>query len=416
MTSRLRTRTIFAVIVFAVSGAAVAGDDAPIWSVSGYGTLGVVHSSDDEADYIAETFLPNGPGHTRDWSADVDSRFALQVTANVTPKLSAVVQFISEQRFDGSYQPTTEWANLIYRFTPDFNVRVGRFVQPTFLFADTRNVAYTYPWVRPPTELYDLVPVTHNDGIGVFYRMQLGGGVIETLEASYGELDIHLPDRLGDGDTKARDSISLMSTTEYGAATLRISYHQVDLTVEEFGLLFDAFRQFGPEGVAIANRYDVDGDRAEFVGVGLNYDPGQWFAIGEWGAIDSHNVLGKSDAWYLSGGYRFGTFTPYVAYARLNYRDMTSDPGLTLSSLPPPLAGAGAGLNGALNGILAGAAGQKTVTLGLRWDFMRNVAFKAQYEFIDRDDGSPGTFGNLQPGFEPGGDAGLFSASLNVVF
>jgi hypothetical protein len=47
---------------------------------------------------------------------------------------------------------------------------------------------------------------------------------------------------------------------------------------------------------------------------------------------------------------------------------------------------------------------------------MRGLALKVQYEFIDRDDGSPGTFGNLQPGFEPGGRADLFSASVNFVF
>jgi hypothetical protein len=47
---------------------------------------------------------------------------------------------------------------------------------------------------------------------------------------------------------------------------------------------------------------------------------------------------------------------------------------------------------------------------------MASVAFKVQYELIDRDDGSPGTFGNLQPGFAPGGDVDLVSASINFVF
>ena len=399
------------------TGAAVAATDSetPFLSVHGYGTLGVVHSDDDQADYTVDFSRPNGPGHTREWSADVDSRIALQLSARITPKLSAVVQFLAEQRYNNSYHPTTEWANLKYQFTPDFSVRVGRFVQPTFLFADTRKVGYTYAWVRPPAEVYGLVPVSHNDGIEISYRQHYGG-FVHTLNASYGNLDIKLPERIGGESTRAEDTFSAMSTTEYGATTFRLSYHQTQLTVEDLGLLFDAFRQFGPEGVAIADRYDVDYDRLETVSLGVNYDPGKWFAIGEWGMADRHNVLGKSSAWYLSGGYRFGALTPYMSFARLNYEDMTSDPGLTLSSIPPPLVGVAAGLNGALNGILSAAAGQKTTTLGLRWDFMNGVALKVQYQVINRDDGSPGTFANLQPSFEPGGNANLFSASIDFVF
>ena len=417
MTGRLRVCMMLFVFACVCSGGAVAATEhkRPLLSIHGYGTLGVVHSSDDKADYVVDAFRPNGAGHTQSWSWAVDSRLGLQVTAEITPKLSAVWQVISEQRYDNSYHPTTEWANLKYQFTPNFAVRIGRFVQPTFLFADTRKVAYTYPWVRPPTEVYNLVPVSHNDGVDVSYRMQFGK-IVQTLEAAYGNLDINSPDRLGGEKSEAEDTFSVKSTTEYGAAMLYISYHQTHLTVVDINPLFDAFRQFGSEGVAIAERYDPDGDLLEFVGIGVKYDPGRWFAIGEWGMEDTHNALGKSTAWYLSGGYRFGSVTPYATFAKLNYTDMTADPGLTLSSLPPELAGPATELNAALNDILGGAAAQETITLGLRWDFMRNVAFKMQYEFIDRDDGSPGTFGNLQPGFKPGGKADLFSASINFVF
>nr|WP_197911748.1 porin [Kineobactrum salinum] len=390
-------------------------EGTPFLSINGYGTLGVVHSNDDKADYIGDLLRPNGAGYTRSWSADIDSRIGLQALAGITPKLSVVVQLVSEQRYDNSYRPTTEWANVKYEFTPDFSVRIGRFVQPTFLFADTRKVAYTYPWVRPPTEVYRLVPTSHNDGVDVSYSVQFGE-LVQTLVASYGNLDAQSPDRLGGGKSEGRDTFSAMSTTEYGSATLRISYHQTHLTIVDFNSLFDAFRQFGTEGMEIADRYDSDGDRVKFLGIGINYDPGQWFVIGEAGAVDYQNVLGKSTAWYISAGYRFGTLTPYASFAKLNYTDMTSDPGLTLSSLPPHLVGPAAGLNAGLNDILGRAAAQETTTVGLRWDFMQNVALKLQYEFIQRDDGSPGTFGNPQPGFEPGGDVDLFSASINFVF
>ncbi|WP_136255991.1 porin [Onishia niordana] len=417
MTRRLYARLVLSLLTGVCSGGVVAATegDTPSLRINGFGTLGVAHSSEDEADYVVDPFQPDGPGYSRSWSADVDSLAGLQVSADFTPKLSGVVQLLAKQRYDNSHDVSAEWANLKYQFTPDFSVRVGRIVQATFLYADTRNVAFTYPWVRPPTELYSLVPVTHNDGVDAQYRMQFGG-IVQKLSVAYGSVEQGLPDRLGGSETKAEDIFSATSTTEYGATTLRISYLRPHLTIGAVNPLFDGFRQFGPEGDAIANRYDPDGGHAEVVSIGASYDPGQWFITGEWGSIDYNSVFGKNDAWYLSSGYRFGALTPYVTYARMNHHGATSDPGLTLSSLPPSQAGAGAGLNAALNDILGNGPEQRTITLGLRWDFMPNVAFKAQYEFIDRDDGSPGTFGNLQPDFEPGGDVDLFSASINFVF
>ena len=106
--------------------AADAGD--PMFSFSGFGTFGVVHSSEHQADYISNIFEPNGAGFTHSWSANIDSRIGAQLNANFTPQLSAVVQVISEQNYDKSYRPHIEWANIKYQFTPDFSVRAGRIV------------------------------------------------------------------------------------------------------------------------------------------------------------------------------------------------------------------------------------------------------------------------------------------------
>src|SRR5665213_3993482 len=158
-----------------LAATAVRADEgtAPMFSFSGYGTLGVVHSDESGADYLADAFKPSGPGATRAWSADVDSRIAGQVNANFTSRLSAVVQVISQQRYDNSYRPTVEWANLKYQVTPDFSVRAGRIVLPVYMVTDSRRIGYANPWVRPPVEVYSLVPVTSNDGVDMSYRCLL---------------------------------------------------------------------------------------------------------------------------------------------------------------------------------------------------------------------------------------------------
>jgi hypothetical protein len=73
-------------------------------------------------------------------------------------------------------------------------------------------------------------------------------------------------------------------------------------------------------------------------------------------------------------------------------------------------------LNAGLNAVLATIAIQRTISVGTRWDFMKNAAFKVQYDHTRIGAGSPGTLINIQPGFAPGGTVNLFSATIDFVF
>jgi len=420
-----RSRRARAVAVAAGIGAALAHGvevsaaeaDAPPWSVSGYGTLGAVRSSEDRADYLVDVFKPTGPGFTRRWSADVDSRVGVQVTANPAPRLSAVLQVVSQQRYDSSYAPTVEWANVQYRLTPELSVRAGRIVLPVFMVTDSRKVGYANAWVRPPVEVYSLVPLTNNDGADARFRMPIGD-YTNSVEVSFGRSDAKFPDPMGTGHgtAKASNVLVVVDTLERGFASARVSYGRARLTIDTLDPLFDAFRQFGPPGEAIAERFALEDKRVTFAGVGASYDPGPWFAIGEWARFETHSVVGARHAWYLSGGYRIGKWTPYATCARTQGDGETSTPGLPLTGLPAPLAGVAAGLNAALNGILADVLAQRTVSVGARWDFRNNAALKLQFDRVDRAAGSSGTFGNAQPGFQRGGRANVFSAAVDFVF
>ena len=173
MSSRLTLIALLAVALYA-AGARAGDSDAPMFSFGGFGTLGVVHSSEDKADFTSSIFKPNGAGHSHTWSSDVDSRFGVQVTASLTPRLSAVLQVIAEQNYDNTYKPQVEWANIKYQFAPDFSIRIGRSILPAFLLTESRKVGYSYPWVRPPDAVYALMPVTSNDGADVSYRRHFG--------------------------------------------------------------------------------------------------------------------------------------------------------------------------------------------------------------------------------------------------
>jgi len=384
----------------------------PTLSFSGFGTFGEVHSSERRADFTSSLFKPNGAGFTHTWSMDVDTLIAGQVTANFTPELSAVLQVISEQAYDNTYRPHVEWANIKYQITPDLDLRGGRIVLPVFMVSDFRKVGYANAWVRPPIEVYGLVPVTFSDGIDASYRLHFGD-VTNTVQASYGSTTSKAPP---DGSTvKANNQWGIFNTVEFGNLTLHIHYHQVDLDLPGPRPFFDAFRLFGPEGNAIANKYDCNGKTVRLTGFGARYDPGRWFLMGEWAKNVSHCFIGSQTAWYVSGGYRLRDFTPYVTYAAVSMDSATSDPGLNIATVSPLLTGAAIGLNAGLNGIIASTA-RRTLSVGARWDFMHNVDLKVQYDHMSLDAGSHGNLINLQRDYRPGGKVNVFSATIDFVF
>jgi hypothetical protein len=413
-------KTLVAVVILAPlwlcaearSGAA--DTDFPRFQFGGFGTLGLVHSSEDKADFTSNQSKPNGAGYSREWSEDVDSLIAAQVTAQLTPQLSAVLQVISEQNYDNTYRPHVEWANLKYQATPDFSVRAGRTALPVFLISDTRKIGYANPSVRPPLEVYDLLPISSNDGIDASYRLRFGAAE-NTVQIIAGRSDSRFP-TTGVITARTRHVAFVADTFERGFLLVHASYGQARLTIDDFSPLFDAFRQFGAMGAAIADKYSVEDRRATFIGVGATYDPHNWFATAEWGHLNTNSVLGNKSGWYASGGFRIGRFTPYAIHAAVRADSNTADPGLSVAALPPSVAATAAGLNGALNSILGSAAEQRTDSLGLRWDSIRSFALTMQFDRIHLGAASPGFLVNLQPGFQRGGALNIVTAVIDFVW
>jgi hypothetical protein len=187
------------------------------------------------------------------------------------------------------------------------------------------------------------------------------------------------------------------------------------LSVDGFDALFDAFRQFGPQGNALADKYATRDKRVTFIGIGGMYDPGKWFVLGEWGTTDLRSVLGASTGWYATAGYRLTKLTPYLTCAAVKGDSATSSPGLNPSLLPPSLAALAAGLNAGLNAALSATAVQRTISLGLRWDFTHTIDLKLQFDHTRLGAGSAGELTNLQPGFVPGGTVNLLTATIDFV-
>ena len=396
--------------IFIVAGVAHAADK-PTFSISGYGTLGAVHSDSDQADYAASILKSNGAGATRGTSFDVDSRLATQFDV-AQGKWSAVLQLVTEQRSDNSYRPFVEWGNVKYQATTDLALRAGRIALPMFLAADYRRVGYAHPWVRPPVELYGTIPITNSDGVDATYRWTLGGATHQTQVFAGGTRVAF------DKTTTAtvRKLAGFAHTVHYGALTARLSALRANVTLGLATPLFNAYRQFGPAGQAIADRYDADGKRADAVSVGLNFDPGQWFATGEIGRTNTRSFIGDKTAFYVSTGYRAGSITAYTTFASSRPNEETTGRGLPLEGLPPQYAALASTLNHGLDDLQRYIADQRTASAGVRWDVADNIALTLQHDRVKTRGTSYGTLIRIQPGYQAGRPVGVTSVSVDFVF
>jgi predicted porin len=385
-------------------------EESDVLKVDGFGTLGLVHSDNDKADFVTTIVQDRGAGYTRSSSAVVDSRLGIQLSYLPTEKFSAVLQVIAEQRDDGVIRPEVEWAYLQYDITPDLKVRLGRTVLPTFLHSQYRKVSYANHWVRPPPEFY-VLPVNTSDGISFLFNRHIGE-VNYTLQGLFGQRD---QDQAGDLTTEARNGFSIANTFEYGPATLRFAYNQANLTSKEVNELFDVYRLFGSQGAAIADKYNFDDKRFRIFTVGGSYVSDSWFVMSEWSNTKVDTFLGESRAWYVSGGYRFGSITPYLTYSQTRSIDNDDDRRLDPGSAPPFLAGLATTLNGVLD-VITRPVDQKTITVGARWDFAESAAFKVQYDHINLGNNSSGTLRNVQPDFKLGDTVNLLSLVIDFTF
>lgn len=396
----------------AEAGEPASADESSRWSFGGFGTLGVAHSGEGAADFTANAVNPGDAGYSRAWSPAVDSRIGMQLGVDLDGGWSAVLQLVSERRLQGGYAPQVEWANIKYQFTPDLSVRVGRIALPLFLAGDYRKAGYALPWVRPPVELYGAIPISSSDGIDASYRWR-AGDINNLTQVFLGRTDLSISSM---ARAQARSLTGLSHTTTAGALTVRASFLTTELSVGLARELFDGLRAFGPQGAALAQRYEVNAKRADVSAIGINYDPGAWFVMGEIGRMNARSFLGDKTSAYVSTGYRLDDFTPYVGYSIARANTPTQVAGLDLAALPPQYRPAAAQLNGGLNQLLSTIARQRSATAGVRWDLHANYALKLQYDRITPQAGSNGTFINVQPGFRSGRSVAVVSAALDFVF
>jgi hypothetical protein len=348
---------LFGLLFACAANAEAVTPDQPQVTFGGFGSLGVSHSTMSSGDYVLDGGIPKGPGLSNSLSTTNDSRIAGHMAAQMSPKVSVVMQIDAEYHSGNSYEPEVEFANVKYLLAPDTYTRVGRIALPTFMQSENRDIGYTYAWIHPPVEVYRQEQFTHTDGVEADYRLQTGA-VGHSIKALYGRATMTTNDPPVLTTLSSKKLWGIFDTAEYGPATFHVGYQECNTNS---GYIL----------TGLAETWVKNSD----LSFGAQYDPGNWFAISEW--IQRKSTY-KNNAMYVSAGYRVKTLTPYLTYALRNQSSF-------LTGFPPP----------SPDGIRLANRAQSTASMGIRWDFRGDADLKFQLDQVKLSNNSNGFLANV---------------------
>ncbi len=350
----------------------------------GFGTVGITHlGGEDDLDYGIQ-------GQTNDgWRGDQLSKFAVQGQYGITDTLSLTGQLASKPQQD-SWKVGPGNIYLAWQANDNLTLRGGRIGTPVYMYSETLNVGFSYPWLRLPEEVYSLVQLTSHDGADILYNRSTALGAM-SFQLSGGNAigrEQYALDDMHDIDYRDVFATSLaLSTDNFG--TFRIGYAEADLKITVDDVV--TIPVLGQRNVALV---ELDGQKGKFSSIGHQYDNGTWVSAAEAVKLQiENNEEAETNAFYVMGGRRFGDYLAHVTYGQLD------EP----------------------------AGRQVSMTYGLNYSFSPTVTLKGEYKRVDTSQGpdAVGVFqGNAQQAFNNGllgtsygtPDGDIFSVGVDFIF
>jgi len=427
MQNVLRASALAAAVL--LSSAAQASGDLDIF---GFMSVGVGVLDDD---------VVTIEGFEGDGNFKQDTLLALQISKQVNDKTSATGQLVSRGTDD--FKTEAAWAFVSYDTTENTSFRMGRLRIPFFHYSEFLEVGYAYNWVRLPSDVY-AIPFSSFDGADLTQRFSIGN-LDTSVQINYGRLNDELNIFGENYQSDLRNIAGLSLNSTYGNWGFRIAGQRAEMTLdtvtdEAFGALVTSFAtaQFAhdsnptdstlenlenasqaltdaqensdlrridqaqsaasslisllslitPDYSVEEKDFSFDDHTADFYNAAVMYDNGDYSFVTEFTAIEYESgLLVDNRAWLASVAKRIGNTTTHLTYS--TSRDILNR-----------------GHSGELQELLNLQGEDKSVTLGLRYDYDVNTALKIEAQYHDEIENR---------GVE-GDHAMLYSFAVDVIF
>ncbi|MBQ4797946.1 porin [Pseudoalteromonas sp. MMG006] len=315
-------------------------------------------------------------GYDDDISFKNESKFALQLSADLQEKLTATAQIIA--RGEDDFDATFEWAYVTYEYSDELQFSAGKMRVPFYKYSDFLDVGYAYRWVRPPRSVYG-IPFSTYEGLSVVYNTQIGDWD-STLQGFYGGFDGDIDVFGNDLPAELNNLGGLNWNLSYDWFSARAAYIVADTSIysDDSNLLglIDALNNSGLSDTA--NDLITEEDSTTFIGVGFSIDYENILFDAEYTQFEvEESLLAEQKQFYASLGYRLDDVIVHFTFEE-NDDEHKSSRFDTIESVPS--------LNGAVNFALEGIRAQSNVyTIGARYDFHPSAAFKIDFSRFKDD-------------------------------
>ena len=342
----LKTRVIGLAIASMVATPAVALDQGD-YRFNGFGTLGLSYLGGEEE---SRTYGAQGQV-TDSWRGDELSKLGAQFRYGVTDRLAVTAQAIAKAEQD-SWKAKVEWLYLSHQTTDRLVLRAGRLRSPVYMYSDTLDVGFSYPWLRLPDEVYHQIQSPTYEGADAIYTLPLSYGSV-ALQLAAGQSKNRRNFVMGDVyELDADDTLGgaiTLETNSYG--TFRLGYEQSKVSAD---IEMAVTTPMGPMVIL----QEMDGQKAKFMSFGYQYDNGTWLTSNEITNLDPGGTVEEKDAFYVMGGRRFGDYLGHLTYAQLD----------------------------------EGSGRQRSWTVGLNYNLRPGVSLKSEYKRVTTSGGYNGVF------------------------
>jgi len=263
------------------------------------------------------------------------------------------------------FQAEFPWFYASYSVSNNTTFQFGRLKVPFYMISDYIDIGHAYPWVTPPPEVYSTNIIESVDGIEFIYETEFFSSTVifDTYVGSdkinYNLLPSYINSAANDGSPKFKtgDKVEFDSHDLFGLAisivtdsvTFKVSHNQAVLDSPDLNIT-SARVSLGSFGIIV--------DISNFI---LYSEFTHRFS-----SDSLQTTLPDQKSNYITVGYRFSKFLPYISYASIEKGKDKNKYGLI----------------------------QESNSLGIRYDVNTKMAVKFQAT-------------KTKPGFEPG-DVGRY--------
>ncbi|WP_143870128.1 hypothetical protein [Catenovulum sediminis] len=407
MNSMPKATQVIKCTCLAATLACVAGNVAAQGTqISGFGSIAGYHADSTQLGFRSDIAAPE-EGYRGDFKISDLSRLGLQINHQFNKEFELVTQAVLQEEMVSSDLDRVKIATLNYTPSASWLVRVGRFSPRIYFLSESRYISYAHDTVYPVHDFYAQIPLSFVDGFDATYQKRVGSTFLKTNFFA-GQTHV-VVDVVGVETENEFDWLAgLNFEVEYGNWLYRASYTQAQFeytesqNVEPFLELLANPGIISPlkslpnwqEAGVIKQAYSISESRLNYASVAFEYRDFECQVRGEFGKLTSESDLAPdSTAGYLQYSYRSDVVTPFIIASAIKtdegYQQQTQPNPMLLGGVTQALgfdaASAVVGVVDALNVEYE----QKSLAIGMRWDFDANIAVKAQYErsWVEEDGG-----------------------------